>query len=180
MSGGPVRVVAALIAVVLVGFVIVLATRDSESGLSVDSPLLGELVPDIEGTTFAGDPFDVDEVLDRWIVVNFFASWCVPCEVEHPELVAWAAAHADDGVIVSVPFGDTREDARAFFDRLGGDWPVVFDDRAQFAVAFGVLQPPETFLVAPGGTVVARWQGAITANRIDDAIEQLVERSATS
>ena len=177
---GPVRVAAAAVAVVLVGLVLVLATRDTEGGLRADSPLLGELVPRIEGETFAGEAFDIDDERGRWIAVNFFASWCVPCEVEHPELIAWSASHTDDGLIVSVPFGDTEADARAFFDRLGGDWPVVFDDRAQFAVEFGVLQPPETFLVAPDGTVVGRWQGAITAAALDRAIEQLTSASEAS
>ncbi|MDG2112814.1 MAG: TlpA disulfide reductase family protein, partial [Actinomycetota bacterium] len=123
-SAGPVRIVAAVVAMVLVGFIVLLATRDSEHGLSVDSPLVGELVPHIQGDTFAGTQFDIDEARGKWVVVNFFASWCVPCRREHPELIDLAARHVDDAVVVSIPFGDSEEDARQFFDELGGDWPV--------------------------------------------------------
>jgi thiol-disulfide isomerase/thioredoxin len=95
----------------------------------------------------------------------------VPCEREHPELEAFSKKHADDAVVISVPFGDTEKDAREFFKRLGGDWPVVIDDDAQWAVAFGVLRPPESFLVGPGGAVVAKWQGEISLEGVDEVID---------
>lgn len=173
-GGGPIRVVAGVLALVAAGFLVLLALSDgSDGGAQVDSRLLGELVPHVEGETFAGDRFDIDAVDDRWILVNFFASWCVPCEKEHPELIEFARRHVSDGLVVSIPFGDTERDARAFFEERGGDWPVVKDSEAEFAVGFGVLRPPESYLVAPGGTVVAKWQGQITADGVDGVIAEL-------
>ena len=168
----------------------VLATSSQGDDNRVASPLIGELVPAIEGDLLLGQAFstatgaangatatafNIDSLGGRWVLVNFFASWCVPCRQEHPELVAWSQDHRFDGQVVSIPFGDTDEGAVAFFEEFGADsglqpWPVLKDTDARWAVAFGVLRPPESFLVAPNGTVVARWQGRITANEVDQVI----------
>ena len=175
-----VRVISATLGVVLLGFVLGLATRDGGVGTQSSSPLIGELVPHIEGIGFNGESFDIDEVTSGWVLINFFASWCVPCVREHPELVEWSRRHRADGVVVSVPFGDTERDARAFFAAHGGDWPVLMDNGSMWAVAFGVLRPPESFLAAPGGIVVAKWQGQITADEVDHVVSKLQERNAQS
>jgi len=56
---------------------------------------------------------------------------------------------------------------------------VILDPKAAYAVAFGVLQPPESYLVAPSGVVVAKWLGEITADEIDRVIAQLLESTTT-
>ena len=82
-----VRIVSAAAGLVLLSFVLVLATRDGGNGTQSKSPLIGELVPHVEGIRFDGESFDVDDVTSGWVLINFFASWCVPCVREHPELV---------------------------------------------------------------------------------------------
>ena len=65
----------------------------------------------------------------EWVVVNFFATWCTPCRVEHPELVKFAEEHEGDPVeVVSVAFSDQPEAIREFFAEQGGNWPVVASD----------------------------------------------------
>ncbi len=161
-----------IVGLVLVGFIALLATRDDEAG-SGASRLLGRAVPELEGSTLDGRSFDIDAARGRWVLVNFFASWCIPCEVEHPELVEFSERH-DDGsaLVVSVLVGDTPENAEAFFDLRGGDWPVIID--ADSAPArFSVPQVPETFLVAPSGRVAGHWTTDLTADSVDDIIEAL-------
>lgn len=193
-----VRVAAVLVGVVAAGLIALLATRDSDGGsVRAASPLIGEPVPHLRGEliwppaqlltadtapTLPGvrsgpdgvARFDIDTAAPRWVLVNFYASWCVPCEREHPALVEWAARHAFDGAVVAVPFGDRTPDAIAFYERLGGEWPVVDDPDARWAVEFGVLRPPESFLITPDGVVAARWQGQISADDPDAVIALLV------
>ena len=131
--------------------VVVLATRDSRASARPHSPLLGQIAPPTEGDTIDGGHFSMADQRGRWVVLNFFASWCVPCLEEHPELAAFDAAHRAEGdaVLVSTTFDDRADDARAFFDEHGGTWPVIDDPENSIGVAYGVAQVPETFVIAP-------------------------------
>ena len=193
---------ATLVGLVAAGLIALLATSDADGGgISVSSPLINNAVPPLQGELIwppqsfldaAGAQalpgvrigpdevarFDIDAASPRWVLVNFFASWCVPCEREHPALATWAARHSFDGALVAVPFGDRTEDAIAFYERLGGAWPVVDDPDSRWAVEFGVLRPPESFLITPGGVVVARWQGQISADDPDDVIAFLLDSAS--
>ena len=169
----------ALIVSVVVGvlaalLVAVLATRDPSVQRVTRSPLLGKVAPSIAGTTLDGDRFDLADQRGRWVVVNFFATWCIPCLEEHPELVKFEEAHAatGDASIVSVLFDDEPDDARKVFRERGGGWPVVIDDQGAVGVTYGVARVPESFLVAPDGTVVQRLVGGITSAQLDDILAQ--------
>ena len=176
-EAGPARTRTALVAAVVVGllaaaFVVVLATRDPSGERATQSPLIGRTAPGIAGETLDGDAYDLADARGRWVVVNFFATWCVPCRIEHPELVDFHERHSElgDAAVVSVLFDDAPDVARDFFAAEGGDWPVVVDPDGAVGVAYGVARVPESFLVAPDGTVVQRLVGGITARQLDDLL----------
>ena len=169
------RVVTIVIGVLLAGFVVVLATGGDDDGGADPTPLLGRAVPELVGTTLSGDTFDIDDYQGTWVLLNFFASWCIPCENEHPELVEFARRHADgSAAVVSVNNGEGERAAREFFEEHGGDWPVIYDADSASA-RFVVLQVPESFLIDPLGRVVWKWNGEITADRVDSVMDALLE-----
>lgn len=176
-EASPGRSRAALLAAVVAGLlalalVAVLATRDPSTGRATQSPLIGRAAPAVVGPTLDGSAYDLADQRGRWVLVNFFATWCTPCIVEHPELVRFSERHAEtgDAAVVSVLFDDDPGKAAAFFEREGGDWPVVVDEDGAIGVAYGVARVPESFLVAPDGTVVQRLVGGVTAEQLDDLL----------
>jgi cytochrome c biogenesis protein CcmG/thiol:disulfide interchange protein DsbE len=173
-------IVSAVVAVLAIGFVAVLATRDPATDRRRDSPLIGNVTPPLAGETLAGGNFDIDDQQGRWVVVNFFATWCVPCKIEHPELDAFDRAHrrTGDAVVVSVLFDDDPASAREFFADNGGDWPVVLDDDGLIASAFGTPKVPESYLVTPNGRVVAKFTGGVTQDGLERAIAEIEQAAA--
>lgn len=163
-----------IIAVLVALLVVVLANGEPSTERATQSPLLGQLAPETAGVTLDGDRVSIDEHRGRWVIVNFFASWCVPCRTEHPELIDFHERHRaiGDAVVVGVTFDNESDDARAFFAEHGGDWPVIDDPQNSIAVAYGVAQVPETFVVAPDGTVVQRLIGGVTAAQLDALLAQ--------
>lgn len=161
---------AGLCGLVVVGAIVaVLATRPSAGVSEVDTPLLGKAAPDVSGTTLDGGRFDLSSLRGRWVVLNFFASWCPPCQQEEPEMVAFAFHHRQPGsaALVSVVYDDSSSSARSFMASNGATWPAVLDPNGQIAVDYGVRGPPETFLISPAGTVMVHLDGPVTEAQLD-------------
>ncbi|HLH28341.1 MAG TPA: TlpA disulfide reductase family protein [Acidimicrobiales bacterium] len=164
-----VRWTAAAALVVAAGLVAVLATRPPAGVAEVESPLVGKQAPPIAGTTLAGAPFSLPGRPGRYVVVNFFASWCGPCQQEGPELVRFAFEHrrSGDAELVSVVFSDTPGAARSYQEQLGATWPSLSDPGGAIALRYGVRSPPSTFLIAPDGRVIAYVVAPVTAADLD-------------
>ena len=158
--------VAVALAVVVALFVVVLATRQPATDRQVKSPLLGHTAPVVGGPTIAGATFTLPTRPGEFVLVNFFATWCVPCQQEHDELARFALAHqvAGDATVVSVVFSDDVNAVKQYFSQRGGDWPVVRDDDGALATAWGVARVPESYLVGPDGIVKVKITGGVSFN----------------
>ncbi len=165
------RTVAIVVGVVVVALVALLATRKSSDDQVAKSEVVGKAVPAVAGTTLNGAHFDVDDHLGQWVVIDFFGSWCVPCQAEQGELVKFAQQHHDDPdvAMVGIMYSDKKADAQAFYQRTGATWPIL-DDDGSTALSFGVTGVPETYVVSPNGQVVAKFEAGITAAALDDVI----------
>lgn len=165
----PGRWIAAAVGALLLVFVGVLATRPPAADRQAQSPLLGKSAPEVSGTSIFGGSIRLSEHRGRFVLVNFVASWCVPCVQEHPELVRFTQRHraADDAEVLSVIFDDSADNVRGLFARLGGEWPVLADTGGQVALDYGVRGPPESFLVDPDGFVISKFVGRVSADGLD-------------
>lgn len=114
----------------------------------------GEPAPPLAGATLDGERFDLAELRGRPVIVNFWASWCVPCREEFPLLATAARDHADAGLaVVGVLFKDEPEPARRFVAEQGVDWPTVLDPDGRLAAAYRVVAPPQTYFIDRSGVV---------------------------
>ena len=173
---GPIFFVALGVAVVLAVFVVVLATREPSQDRRADSPLVGEVAPPVRGVSLTtGDEFDLDSLRGQWVVVNFFATWCVPCRVEHPELLSFSRRHAQigDASVVSVVFDDEPGEVQQYFEDNDSTWPVIDGSGTGVALDYAVAAVPESFIISPTGYVVAKVTGGVTSVGLDQLIDQL-------
>jgi cytochrome c biogenesis protein CcmG/thiol:disulfide interchange protein DsbE len=170
--------VAVPVLVVMLGFIAVLATSEDAANRSVQSPLLGRQAPPIEGETLLdGEQYALADRQGEWVLINFFATWCVPCIREHPELVNFEQRHdaAGDASVVSVVYDADPDNVRDFFAENGGDWPVVDDPEGRIALSYGVAGVPESYLVSPEGVVVTKLEGGVTASGLDQLLADAQE-----
>jgi cytochrome c biogenesis protein CcmG/thiol:disulfide interchange protein DsbE len=142
----------------------------------VPSALIGKPAPEItltalEGLQKGGLPVPSFAIADlgrgRATIVNVFASWCAPCRVEHPHLVALAETPVvKQGKVALVGFNykDEAENARRFLGALGNPFSAVGVDRSgRGAIEWGVYGVPETFLIGPDGRILDKHVGPLTA-----------------
>lgn len=166
---------AGLAAVAFLGLLGFGLTRDVRV---LPSALIGEPAPDFAGATLDGDSLRSERLRGRVVILNFWASWCGPCRQEHPVL-RWAERHYDEDEVrvVGVVYQDRPAAARRFMRELGGSWPSVLDPGSRIAIDYGVYGPPETFFVAPDGTVVRKRIGPVTMELVRSTVDSLLEAS---
>lgn len=119
-----------------------------------------------------GERIELASVRGQVVVMNFWASWCIPCREEHPALLRAWERYRDRGVVfVGVNFEDSEEAALDYAAEQGGDWPLVSDPGSRTAIAFGVFGVPETFVIAADGKIVAKEIGAVTYEWLTEEID---------
>jgi cytochrome c biogenesis protein CcmG, thiol:disulfide interchange protein DsbE len=105
------------------------------------------------------------------VVLNFWASWCTPCEEEAPLLErAQATLARNRATVLGVSYKDTTSDSRSFARRYGLSYPILRDSTGAFAHAYGTDKLPETFIIDRTGRVVAISRGEIDSAFIGRAI----------
>ncbi|MGH9013852.1 MAG: TlpA family protein disulfide reductase [Acidimicrobiia bacterium] len=139
------------------------------------SPLLEKPAPQFNLPRLDGATLASAELAGRPFVVNFWASWCVPCRADAPHLQAFAERHADDGIaLVGIVWNDEAEEARRFRDEFGLTYPQVTDPGNRTALDYGVFGVPETYVVDGRGIVMAKLVGAVQPTTLDDVRAQVL------
>lgn len=167
------RMLALLVAVAVLGLVLVTRLEGPPPTRSV---LVGRPAPELIGPTLAGGSFDLAQWRGQVVLVNVWASWCLPCRQEQPLLVSAYRELSPRGLqIVGINVRDDPEEAREFLQEFGrAPWPSVQDPDGRRAVDWGTFALPETYLVDRRGTVVAKAVGELDADWIADNVPPLL------
>ena len=146
-----------------------------ENPNTLPSEMIGRTAPVIELTALGEKPiFKHDDLFKPGLkVVNVFASWCVPCRVEHPNI----QAIADLGFpVYGLNYKDQAPAASAFLKELGDPYTAIGQDAGRNAIEWGVYGVPETFILDPDGVILFRHAGPVTAAILEAEILPLLSR----
>jgi cytochrome c biogenesis protein CcmG, thiol:disulfide interchange protein DsbE len=124
--------------------------------------LKGMRAPDFTLTRLdTGETVTLAELRGRPVVLNFWASWCGPCQLEHPTLARAAKRYQHDARFFGVVFEDTPEEARSFARPMDATFPQLIDPQSRMAVDYGVTGVPETYFIDAQGIIRDKFVGPL-------------------
>lgn len=175
----PPRVALAAIAILLALPLTVIVLRLNLGGngpvVVAQDPLVGALAPEISLTTLGGQRMTLSELRGKPVIVNFWASWCLPCREEFPLLVATRTRYANEGLeILGVVHDDGAEPARAFAASYGAAWPMVLDSDDVAWNAYHGAFVPISYFVDRAGVVRAVSYGPPPSDVLDQYIAKIL------
>jgi len=124
------------------------------------------------------DQVSLSELRGKLVVLNFWASWCVPCGREAPRLAASAKAHRGEVVFLGLDVKDFSDDARKFLRKYKVNYVSVRDGGSRSYNEYGLTGLPETYFVDSQGRIVAHKLGEIRRNELESGINQALKSGA--
>lgn len=132
------------------------------------SPLIGKQAPDFTLKTFDGKDLALSDLKGKTILLNFWASWCMPCRQEAGALEsAWQKYKDKDVIFIGVNVWDESSNAQSYLDQFGSGYTNALDPQEEIQVNYGIGGVPETFFIDSLGNVRDKFTGPLTEQIID-------------
>lgn len=148
--------------IIVAAILVVLFAGLGKDPAHIDSPLVGKPAPPFAlKAVGTGATIDLESLRGKPVIVNFWATWCVPCYEEHPTLVA-NARNLPDVQFIGVVFNDDESKIMRFLAERGTAYPTLLDANGKTAIAYGVGGVPETYFINAAGTIVAKFEGPMS------------------
>ena len=138
----------------------------------------GSEAPDFTVYDLEGNPHKLSDFRGKPVLLNFWASWCGPCQMEMPDFQKYYESHGDkvNFVIVNLTDGqqETVESASEFIAEKGYTFPVYYDTDIDAAMKYGVSAVPVSYFIDAEGYFVAWAQGALSADMLQQGMDLLL------
>jgi cytochrome c biogenesis protein CcmG/thiol:disulfide interchange protein DsbE len=165
--------IAVLAVVAVVGLLVYGLASKGSSGVAVGDPAPIAALPKLEGRGSGS----LAEYKGRWVLVNFWASWCEPCKEEAPTLEAFQRQHGGPRfTVLGIDSRDLSGDGRAFVRRYGLNYPQLRDGDGAVAHEYGTTGVPENYLIGPGGKVRLLVHGPVDEEYLHEAVAPLLPK----
>jgi cytochrome c biogenesis protein CcmG, thiol:disulfide interchange protein DsbE len=176
VSAGSARLVALVVGIAMIALLALMiwGIGKRAEGTVGSVPVTARPAPGFTLTLLDGKPFDLSGVRGKPVLINFWASWCIPCEEEAAVLEQGSRAYRDRVTFIGVNVQDTDPLAREFLRRFGVTYPNGRDASGAIAVEYGMSGVPETYFVDRDGQLVRKWQGALDNVRLRAYLDELL------
>ena len=139
--------------------------------------LLHKPAPAFVRPDLAGRPVDLKAFRSKVVLLNFWATWCGPCQLEMPRFTSWQKQYGPRGLqILGISMDEEPDGVRKNVSKLQVNYPVVMGDERLGNQYGGILGLPVTFLIDRNGRVIARFAGEADLNAMEDQIKHLLDR----
>jgi cytochrome c biogenesis protein CcmG/thiol:disulfide interchange protein DsbE len=167
------RWIALMVGAVLVAFGVVLAVQHRSEPSIPRLVQQHRQVPAFDVVTLDGKHIDANQLRGKTYVVNFFNSWCIPCQQEAPALQAFYDAHKKDAdfAMVGIVRDDEESAVRGYVAAMKVDWPVALKGGEQASLDFGTTGQPETYVIAPDGVAACGTLGPSTESELETMLQ---------
>lgn len=143
--------------------------NNRDAGLNV-----GDQAPDFVLLQADGNATKLSDLRGQPVVMNFWASWCVPCREEMPEIIRAYQAHQDQSLaVLGINAQESAEQARRFVDNLQIPFPVVLDIHGEVMQLYQVRGLPTTWFIDREGRIVARHAGLLTKPLLEKYLAEI-------
>jgi cytochrome c biogenesis protein CcmG/thiol:disulfide interchange protein DsbE len=162
---GRIRLAAAAVALAVLGLGVVLAVNVEGDPATEGGRFVGTRAPAFTVETLDGEQLSLADLAGKTVVVNFWNTWCRPCEEEAPALAELWRRHGDepDFAMVGIVRDDTERAVREYVAERGIGWTIGFDGPpARAALAYATTGQPETYVIGPDGIVAGEQRTAAT------------------
>ena len=144
------------------------------SGMSSPPLRVGGPAPSFELKTLKGEIFKSSDLKNKAVILNFWATWCVPCIKEMPELnKAYTSFKNDDVEIIAINFAETRSEVDEFVNKYHLEFPILLDKYGDVSQDYRVRNLPVTYFISPNGIIMDSVFGGITQKLIETKLKQL-------
>ncbi|EIJ78728.1 Thiol-disulfide oxidoreductase resA [Bacillus methanolicus PB1] len=140
----------------------------------IEKVAIGERAPDFELTDLNGEKHRLSDYEGQGVFLNFWGTWCKPCEKEMPYINNQYEKFKKQGVqVLAVNVGESDFAVKKFAEKYKLDFPIVIDESGDVQTAFRINPLPATFLIDKEGKVIKYHKGELTEEMVNDFMEQI-------